>query len=194
MTDDTLVREPADPDANLDAEFSSGGEATLARAYRRYERLVNTVAVRSLGDVHEAADVTQHVFIAAWQSRERYRPSSGGLAGWLLGITRHKVADARAARKRERTIVDAAGRMYPELDASPADAMPTGVVDRVVLTAELDRLGEPQRRIVTLAFYGGLSHAEIAESMQLPLGTVKSHIRRSLTQLRDRLEVSDAAR
>src|SRR5690606_22116820 len=86
-------------DRELDATFGVGGDETLARAYRRYGALVHTVALRALGNRDEAADVTQQVFIAAWQGSARYRPESGGLAGWLIGITKHKIADAWAARQ-----------------------------------------------------------------------------------------------
>ncbi len=176
----------------LDATFGVGGDETLARAYRRYGALVHTVALRALGNRDEAADVTQQVFIAAWQGSARYRPESGGLAGWLIGITKHKIADAWAARQRERRATDSA---VATIDASATDPpLSTTLVDRVVLADEMARLDEPQGAIIRLAFYDGLTHSEIADTLELPLGTVKSHIRRSLIRLRSRLEVDGVAR
>jgi RNA polymerase sigma-70 factor (ECF subfamily) len=90
---------------------------------------------------------------------------------------------------RDRRIVAAAQRNAPaEAQAAPADR----VVDRVVVGNELDRLPEEQRRVVMLAFYGELSHSQIAATTGLPVGTVKSHIRRALIQLRKRWEVDGA--
>lgn len=179
-------------DHELDAAFTSGGDDSLTRVYRRYGPLVHTIALRALGDQDEAADVTQHVFIAAWQGRDRYRPSSGGLAGWLVGITKHKISDAWAARHRDRRIVDSAVASAVEPDSAPP--LSNVLVDRVVLADELARLDEPQGVIMRLAFYDGLSHTEIADTLHLPLGTVKSHIRRSLVRLRARLEVDGVSR
>lgn len=184
-----LAVEPmADADLELAMDFSTGDDVVLARVYQRYGAMVHTVAVRALGDPDEAADITQQVFIAAWQGRARYRPTAGGLAGWLVGITRHKIADAWAARDRDRKIMSGAS----EANEVAADTA-VSTVDRMLLADELSRLGDPQRQILQLAFYDGLSHSEIASSLGLPLGTVKSHIRRSLAQLRARLEVDGAA-
>ncbi|WP_436790522.1 RNA polymerase sigma factor [Yinghuangia sp. YIM S10712] len=172
-------------DAAVAKAFAAGEQTGFAEAYRRWGALVFTVCVRSLGDPAEAEDVTQQVFVSAWRGRATYRPQAGSLAGWLVGIARHRIADAHAARARRAAPVDAEAA----LETTPAHD--TGVVARVVVADELARLGQPQRRILEMAFFGDLTHTQIAERLDLPLGTVKSHIRRGLGRLRDRLEEVD---
>ncbi|KAB2976600.1 sigma-70 family RNA polymerase sigma factor [Streptomyces sp. SS1-1] len=161
-------------------------ERAFAAIYRRWGSLVHTMATRSLGDTHEAEDVTQQVFIGAWRGRHGFRPERGPLGAWLVGITRRKIVDALAARTRRLALAEAAG--HGSGPAVAGGAGPDDVLDRVLLVDELSRLPARQRQVLCLAFFHDLTQAQIAERTGLPLGTVKSHTRRGLYRLRAALE------
>ncbi|WP_111718695.1 RNA polymerase sigma factor [Homoserinimonas sp. OAct 916] len=169
--------------------FRSGDERALAAAYARWSTLVHTLALRTLGSTSDAEDVTQQVFISAWRGRSTFDPERGVLGSWLTGITRRRIADALEARSRARRVEEASA----EAAMTASHVVDGDLVDRLVLADELAKLEPIPRKVMTLAFYADLTHAEVAESTGIPLGTVKSHIRRSLTRLRTRLEVNDAS-
>ncbi|MFC6712513.1 RNA polymerase sigma factor [Branchiibius cervicis] len=175
-------------DAELSARLVSGDPDALAEMFRRWGTLVHTIARRALEDAQDAEDVTQQVFLSAWRSRHTLVPGRGSPAAWLVAITKHRIADLRAERHRARRNADAvaAGSTYPQVD----DA-----AQRIFLLHELERLGDPRAAVLRMAIVEDRPYAEISERLGIPLGTVKSHVRRGLLELRRRLkeESSDGA-
>ena len=168
------------PGAAVGRRFAAGDTAALRETYDRYSAAIYAVALRALGAHHDAEDVTQQVFVRAWRGRETFDPDRGTLGGWLIGITRRQVSDRLSGRVRELQAADRAGRAVrdeplPELDRS---------VDAVVVADELDKLAPQVRTVVRLAFFDDLTHQQIAAATGLPLGTVKSHLRRGMDRLR----------
>ena len=185
---------PEPDDAEVGRRFAAGEEQALAWAYERWAGQVHGMAVRAFGPGPDAEDVTQQTFVSAWTGRSGYRPEKGPLPAWLVGVARHKIADTWARRDKQRRETEAA---MSEVQAVPGGRATSGVdtqvADRILLLDELDLLGQPQRGIIELAFFEDLTHAQIAVRTGIPLGTVKSHIRRTLERLRMRLEVDGAA-
>lgn len=176
-------------DREMIDRFVRGDQHALAALYRRWSPLVYSVALRSLRSVSDAEDVTQRVFIAAWSSRTRYDASRSRFATWLMGITRNKIYDAYDVAARDRRDREA---LITVLNTE-AMSWPDDIADRLALDEEMSRLPDQAQAVMKLAFYDQLTHSEIAQRLDLPLGTVKSHIRRSLERIRTRLEVDDAA-
>lgn len=168
--------------ADMAARFVAGDEYALAEVYRAWGSMVHGIARRILGDSCEAEDVTQSVFLAAWRGRSGFRPERGSLPAWLVGITRRKVADALEARTRRTELVARAGSMLV-LDDRQRTSDPQAVLDRAVVGQSMAELTEPQRTVLSLAFYEDLTQAQISRVTGWPLGTVKSHARRGLHRL-----------
>jgi len=175
-------------DERLARAFPDADEALLRQVYDRWSKLIYTVALRSLGNVTEAEDVTQWTFVSAWRGRSTYDIDKAGLATWLVAIARNRIADARRARARDERILETL-----KVHAEPAVVESPDPIDAVMVAHEMERLEPDAQAVVRLAFYDDLTHAEISERLDMPLGTVKSHLRRSLSRMRTRLEASRVA-
>jgi RNA polymerase sigma-70 factor, ECF subfamily len=160
----------------------------LAELYDRHARPVYSLALRILQDRADAEDVVQEAFAQAWAQASRYDVQRGVVAAWLLTLARSRAID-RLRSKRARP--DLAGGETAATDVADAAATP----DLQLLSAEqvarvrtaLRDLPALQRVTLELAYYEGLSHAEIAEQLEQPLGTVKTRIRQGMIRLREAL-------
>lgn len=171
-------------DAELAAGLAGGSRDALAETYRRWSTLVHTIAFRSLGDRQDAEDVTQQVFVSAWNGRHSLRPDEGSLAAWLVGITKHRVADVRTQRYRAHRNLQAVATQSVTAPG-PTDDEPA---ERLLIVHELERMGDPRGTVLRMAFIEDRPQVEIARTLDLPIGTVKSHVRRGLRELRTRLK------
>ena len=176
---------PAEID-DLAVRFPGGDEWLLRTVYDRYGGLVHRVATAVLNDDGDADDVTQAVFVDAWRARQTFDPQRGSLAGWLLSIARRRSVDRLRSRQRENRDVLAAAGQRPPPDER---ADPERIIEQMVVAEALARLSDGQRTVLELAFFDDLTSPQIAALTGLPLGTVKSHLRRGLAQLRRRWEV-----
>ncbi len=178
-----------DPELELRARFIAGDDEVLKDLYNEHGASVYTFAKRALG-AEAARDLTQEVFLSAWRARSSFDATKGSLGGWLMGITKNRLVDTY--RKAGRRVDEAELSEPVQQRAASEDHNRFGLLaDRMVLTTALNTLPERQRHVLTMAFWGDLTQQQIAEDTNMPLGTVKSDMRRGLLQLRKELERSN---
>ena len=183
QTDRALMLRIRDDDADAFGEL-----------YDRYASLAFRVARSVCHDVSRAEEAVQEGFLSVWRGRMRYRPESGSVKGWALTIVRHQAIDfvRRDAADRRPELVELATPAPDTESPSPPDAV-IAQSEGKALRAFMDRLPEAQAEVISLAFFGGLTHSEIAEQLALPPGTVKGRMRLGMHKLRADMEERDRA-
>jgi RNA polymerase sigma-70 factor, ECF subfamily len=173
----------AENDAILIERTGRGDRAAFEELYRRFARPVLAMAMRQLGDNGRAEDATQETFAAIWRSARSYRSERGSPSAWLYAVARHAIID----RARQRTEPAAEAPDEASKDAGPAEVAEASWLAWRVHSA-LERLPERERVVLELAYWSGLSQAEIASYLDVPLGTVKTRTRAGLARLEGLLE------
>jgi len=169
------------------------GEADLRAVYDRHGSLVYSICRKALGEP-AAGEVTQDVFVSAWQARHQFDPLRGALGAWLVGIAKRRIVD-HVRREQRHTSRRADDGETQRVESIPADDHTEDRVERIVeqmrVARALATLPERPRQVIGLAYVHGLTHQEIAERTGYPLGTIKSDIRRGLLALRNLMDHSD---
>ncbi|MBE1524326.1 sigma-70 family RNA polymerase sigma factor [Nesterenkonia lutea] len=182
-----LIRDRGDAldQQHLAMRFAAGDPGAMRDLYRQHATFVFSLCMAALRHRQDAEDATQQVFTRAWRSHDTYDVTQP-TGAWLTGITRRVIADVFARRARDQQAAEAGADAQSRHEApQPTDAL----VDRVVVQQTLDALGPPQDEILRLAYTEDLPLKTIAERLEMPLGTVKSHVHRGLARMRESLEV-----
>ncbi|AWN24513.1 RNA polymerase subunit sigma-24 [Deinococcus irradiatisoli] len=158
--------------------MAGGDEAALAELHRRYAPYLYGLGRRMLRQQDDVETCVQDAFFNAWKAAGRFDPSRASVKTWLVTIAHNRML--QALRDRPDTGLD-----LEEWD-SPTSAPDR--IEQVIAQRAVDILGEPERTLVVLAFYKGYSHTELTEQTGLPLGSIKTYLRRALAQMRLHLE------
>ncbi|HEX2044357.1 MAG TPA: sigma-70 family RNA polymerase sigma factor [Gaiellaceae bacterium] len=168
----------AETDGHLIQRVAGGDREAFTELYRRFARPVLAMAVRQLGDAGRAEEAAQETFAAVWRSARSYRPERGSGSAWLYAVARHAIIDR--ARQRREPVADVPDEPSPA--AGPDEAVESSWLTWRVHSA-LEQLPERERVVLELAYWSGLSQAEIASYLDVPLGTVKTRTRTGLARL-----------
>jgi RNA polymerase sigma-70 factor (ECF subfamily) len=156
--------------------------ADLEALYDAHHRQAIGLAYRLLGDLGDAEEAVQEVFLSAWRSAHTYDPARGSTHTWILSMVRNRCIDVLRARKRRPVQPLAEGLDPPDTSDVPSEAVSN--VDAAAARVALEALPPEQKQAIELAYFAGLSHSEIAAQLAAPIGTVKGRIRLGLDRLR----------
>lgn len=177
----------------IEQAFAAGHDDALKLAYDAHGGVVYGLCRRAL-TTHQAEEVTQDVFVSAWRKRDQFDPRKGTLAAWLVGITKRRIIDhLRSERRHSDRRADLATDVNPSATGIASEHTTQqrdveGVTNRMVVAEALRHLPDRPRQVIELAYIHDLTHHEISERTGIPLGTVKSDIRRGLESIRGHLE------
>lgn len=193
MAPTSIKKKPCFPDeqwAALIAKMSGGDQQALAELYDQSSRLVFSLILRIVIDHGLAEEVTLDSFHQIWRQAANFDPERGRPSAWMLTIARSRAIDRvrsmSLTRKMQTPLEDAA--FFLAGDDSPEAYVVLSEEQRRVRAA-LAQLKPEQRQLIEIAFFGGLTHHEIAAQLNLPLGTVKTRIRTGMMRLRELLSI-----
>ena len=180
-------------DEQLLRQIADGDRSAFAAFFDRSASRVKGIAVTLLGLCTDADDVVQEVFCQVWTTAGKYDPNRGSALAWVIMMARSRSLDSLRKKKQAAgSVAVVEAETVVDGIVGPGDhAARTETVQRI--HSALSCLPAEQGRLVALSFLSGLSHEEIATNLKLPLGTVKTRIRRGITQMRSMLGASEGA-
>jgi RNA polymerase sigma-70 factor (ECF subfamily) len=180
---------PEESRVRLLGRIAARDRSALAEFYDQHAGLLYSIAMRVLNDPGESEEVIQDAFVQIWQKAASYNADLGTPLSWAVSIARNRAIDRLRSRKRRFRMAEA---LQLEADSAGVSMEPDcgGLLDpdsAASIRTAVRSLPSDQRQAIEMAFFGGLTHPEIAEALGEPLGTVKARIRRGMMKLRDDL-------
>jgi RNA polymerase sigma-70 factor (ECF subfamily) len=174
-------------DEVLAARMQHGDSRAFELLYDRHAARALRVARALVGDRELAEEVVQEAFLSVWRNAGRYDPRLGSFRAWALSVVRYRAIDLLRVRRKEAGDQFVGDDEFFTLPDEKADTEAAAVqrLEMVRIRRQLAQLPRPQRELIVLAYFGGLSHSELATQLSLPLGTVKGRMRLALAKLRD---------
>lgn len=183
---EAAASDPTTSDAELVAALKMGTVEALRHLYQRYGRLVYTLARQILHSDEEAEEITQDVFLTLWH-KNTYQASRGSLSRYLVVLARSRAIDRLRSQTSHQRRLHKWHLMMTDVSPTPLDV--ATLSERGERTRQaLSTLSDKERQVIEIAYYEGLSQSEIAQRLEIPLGTVKSRSRQALRKLRQALE------
>ncbi|HEX8767314.1 MAG TPA: ECF RNA polymerase sigma factor SigK [Jatrophihabitans sp.] len=174
---------------DLVAAAARGDEQAFAELYDRTAPRVYGMVLRVVRDPAQAAEVTQDVYLEVWRQSARFDGDKGGVLPWLLMIAHRRAVDRVRSVQSSMVRENKYARLHEERPYDSVSEQVQTSLDAQRVRKVLDDLTPAQREAVTLAYFGGYTHTEVAQLLKIPLGTVKTRIRDGLIRMRDALGV-----
>ena len=184
------VRAARRRDAELVARMAASDAGALAELYDRYARPVHSYLYRVCGDPRTAEELLQEVFFRTWQQAATFDGSRGALVSWVMSIAHNLAIDeVRRVSRRPRIGTDDPERALSQIvdRDTPPDEMAWLSDLRRLMREAVDEIPPPQRAVIELAYFSGLTQREISQRLDIPMGTVKTRTRLGLLRLREQL-------
>jgi RNA polymerase sigma-70 factor, ECF subfamily len=187
-------RYPLLADEDLISLVGDGDAQAFAVLYDRHSRAAYSLAYRMMNGRQAAEDLAQDAFLKVWRAATSHRADRGGVRTWILSIVRNRGIDQLRSSASRRRVQDRVEATTDTWQPSEAFAETWRNSQQEQVREALDTVPPEQLKVLALAYFSGYTHMEIAENLDVPLGTVKGRMRLGLKKLRDHFEARDAAR
>jgi RNA polymerase sigma-70 factor, ECF subfamily len=185
-----VLVKPEPTDEQLMAAICKGEESAIEVLYERYHRYAYSLAYRILRDPVAAEDIVQDAFLSIWRKASSYQAQNGSVQSWIQAIVRHRAIDkirASAHRVYQLTPLQADNEQEPPSEQPDVWDQAWQNEQHRIIREVMVQIPSEQRMVIELAYFGGLTHAEISEQCHIPLGTVKGRMRLGLQKMKSLL-------
>jgi RNA polymerase sigma-70 factor, ECF subfamily len=174
-------------DEQLIAAICKGEESAIEALYERYSRYAYALAYRILRDPGASEDIVQDAFLSVWRKASSYQAQNGSVQSWIQAIVRHRAIDkirASAHRDYQWTPLQVDNEQDPPSEQPDVWEQAWQSEQHRIIREVMEQIPREQRMVIELAYFGGFTHAEISEQLEIPLGTVKGRMRLGLQKMK----------